>query len=305
MGHGHGHGHGDRPDRRALSRSLGVALLLSASYLVAEVVGGILSGSLALLADAGHMLSDVASLALAMWAMRMAQRPPDRHRTFGYHRSEILAALANGATLVAVSGYILVEALHRLQQPEPVDGPLMLGIAAGGLGVNLVSLWVMHEGRAENLNVRGAWLHVLTDALGSVQALVAGVLIWQLGWTWTDPVASILIALLVVHSAWVLLKESVGILMEGSPAHLDIDVVREALLAVPGVVGLHDLHAWTIGSGFPALTAHVVHDGSRGPSELLREIRDLLHDRFDLEHTTVQVEPEGFGHHCGAGGECL
>lgn len=298
MGHGHSHG-----PRQGASRSLGIALVLSAGYLVAEVVGGIVSGSLALLADAGHMLSDVASLALALWAIRMAQRPPDRHRTFGYHRSEILAALANGATLVAVSLYILVEAYHRLQDPQPVQGPLMLAIAVGGLLVNLAGLWVMREGREGNLNVRGAWLHVLTDALGSVQAIVAGGLIWAFGWTWADPVASVLISLLVVHSAWALLKESVGILMEGSPAHLDVEELRSALLAVPGVVSVHDLHAWTIGSGFPALTAHVV--ARRDGAELLRELRALLHDRFHLEHTTIQIEPEGFGHHCGAGGECL
>jgi cobalt-zinc-cadmium efflux system protein len=292
-GHSHSHQHASSRNRKRLGLTLGLA----AVYMVAEAVGGWLTGSLALLADAGHMLSDVAALGLSLLAMWMAQRPPTSRRTFGYHRLEILAALANGATLVAISILVLVEAFHRFRQPPEVDAPMMMGIAAGGLLVNLAGLWILHEGREESLNVRGAWLHVLTDALGSVQAIAAGALLWGFGWRWADPAASVLIALLVIYSSWSLLKEAAGVLMESAPPHIDVDEVREAMIAVPGVLEVHDLHVWTITSGMESLSAHVVVEEGCYDCGVLAAIRATLHDRFDIHHMTVQMETEAFQEH--------
>ena len=292
-GHSHHHDHAAGRNRARLAWVLGLA----AVYMLAEAVGGWLTGSLALLADAGHMLSDVGALGLSLFCMVVARRPPTAKRTYGYHRMEILAALANGATLVAISLFVLAEALQRLRRPPAVDAPVMMGIAVGGLLVNLAGLWILRHGRDESLNVRGAWLHVLTDALGSVQAIVAGALIWAFGWQWADPAASILIALLVVYSAWSLLKEATGVLMESAPAHIDVDTVRDAMAGVRGVLEVHDLHVWTITSGLESLSAHVVVEEGRFDCDLLAEIRTLLHDRFGLHHTTVQIETETFEEH--------
>jgi cobalt-zinc-cadmium efflux system protein len=289
--HHHHHTH----DRLSGSRRrLAITLALTAGYMVAEVVGGLLANSLALLADAGHMLSDVAALGLSLFAVWIARRPPTPGKTYGYYRAEILAALANAATLLAVAVAIVVEAYHRAWNPPAVRGGLMMGVAAGGLAVNLVGLAVLGGGRGESLNVRGAWLHVLTDALGSVGALAAGALMWAFEWWWADPVASVLIGLLVVYSGWNLLAESAAVLMESAPGGIDVDEVREALRAADGVLGVHDLHVWSITSGMPALSAHVVADDGRPPGELLGELRTLLHDRFGIDHITIQVEPEGF-----------
>ena len=300
--HSHSHGHHHHGAASARNRKrLALSLGLAAVYMVAEAVGGWLTGSLALLADAGHMLSDVAALGLSLFAMWMARRPATSRKTYGYRRTEILAALANGATLVAISVFILFEAWERFQNPPEVDAAGMMGIATGGLLVNLASLWILHEGRDESLNVRGAWLHVLTDALGSVQAIAAGVVIWAFGWRWADPVASVLIALLVIYSSWDLLKEATAILMEHAPSHIDVDEVRRAMTSIPGVLGIHDLHVWTITSGMESLSAHVVVREDRYGCETLGEIRSVLHDRFGLHHTTVQMETETFvedGHPC-------
>jgi len=290
--HGHSHAHGSR-NRTRLAWTLG----LVAVYMVAEAVGGWLTGSLALLADSGHMLSDAAALGLSLFAMTMARRPRTSKRTYGYHRMEILAALANGATLVAISILVLIEAVHRFSRPEAVDAPGMMGIAAGGLLVNLAALAILHSGRDENLNLRGAWLHVLTDALGSVQAIAAGALIWGFGWQWADPAASVLIALLVVYSAWSLLKEATGVLMEGAPAHIDVDEVFDAMAGVPGVVEVHDLHVWTITSGMESLSAHVVVREDCFDCDVLGTIRATLHERFGIDHITVQMETETFVEH--------
>jgi cobalt-zinc-cadmium efflux system protein len=292
-GHAHSHAHSHGGSRARLTWVLGLIIL----YMVAEAVGGWLTGSLALLADAGHMLSDAAALGLSVFAMSMSRRPRTAKRTYGYHRLEILAALANGATLVAISILVLVEAVRRFSRPEAVDAPGMMGIAAGGLLVNLVALWILHEGRDESLNTRGAWLHVLTDALGSVQAIAAGALIWGFGWQWADPVASVLISLLVVYSAWSLLKEATGVLMEGAPAHIDVDEVHEAMADVPGVLEVHDLHVWTITSGMESLSAHVVVEDHRFDCTVLGEIRAKLHERFGIHHITVQMETETFEEH--------
>ncbi|HKI04385.1 MAG TPA: cation diffusion facilitator family transporter [Thermoanaerobaculia bacterium] len=294
MGAGHSHHHAHAATSGRNRTRLALTLGLAAVYMLAEVAGGWFTGSLALLADAGHMLSDVAALGLSLFAMSMSRRPPTSKRTFGYHRMEILAALANGAALVAISIFVLVEAVQRFRQPPEVDAPVMMAVATGGLLVNLAGLWILHEGRSESLNVRGAWLHVLTDALGSVQAIAAGALIWAFGWQWADPAASVLIAVLVVYSSWSLLKEATGVLMESAPSHIDVDEVRDAMISLPGVIEVHDLHVWTITSGMENLSAHVVVEEGCYDCGVLTEIRTTLHDRFGIHHMTVQMETEAF-----------
>jgi cobalt-zinc-cadmium efflux system protein len=284
-GHDHHHGSTDTNSRR-----LWLTLALVLVYMGAEVIGGIISGSLALIADAGHMLSDAAALALTLFAMRYARRPATPRRTFGSYRAEIIAALVNGATLVAVAVYIFVEAAERFQQPPEVQGGLMLAVATGGLVVNGAGLLILHTGRGDSLNMRGAWLHVLTDALGSLQAIVAGGLIWAYGWHWVDPAASVLIGLLVIYSSWSLITQSVAVLMEGAPGHIDVDAVRKALLEVPSVTHVHDLHVWTITSGFVALSAHITSPELVNHKAVLTASRGVLRERFGIQHTTIQVD---------------
>lgn len=291
-GHAHAHGSGGghaHGARGANLKRLALTLGLVALYMVAEVVGGILTNSLALLADAGHMLSDAGSLGLALFAVWMAGKPRSPRKTFGYHRTEILAALANGITLVVVAVYIVLEAWHRFSEPEPVDGRTMMWIAVGGLVINLLGMKILHGGKDESLNLRGAWLHVLADTLGSLQAIVAGAVIWAFGWNLADPIASVLIALLVVWSSWTLLRDSVNVLMEGTPPHIDTKEVEKALGEIPEVEEIHDLHVWTITSGFEALTVHArIEGGDR--AAILRKMRSIVRDRFRIEHSTVQLE---------------
>jgi cobalt-zinc-cadmium efflux system protein len=289
--HGHVHGHATRSENQ---KRLAIVLGLIIAYMVAELIGGILTNSLALLADAGHMLSDAVALALALFAAWIVRRPPTSRRTYGYYRMEILAALANGSALVAISVFIFIEAFRRIgHPPEVASGPMMV-VAAGGLVVNLAGLWVLHGGRSDSLNIRGAWLHVLTDALGSVAVLVAGALIWMLGWYWADPVASLALGVLVIYSSWALLKETVAVLMEEAPAHIDVDDVRNRLMAMPGVIGVTDLHVWTITSGMVSLSAHIAAADEQPPRTMLADIRGMLHERFGIDHLTIQLEPEGF-----------
>ncbi len=271
-----------------------MTLVLVLLYMVAEVVGGWLSNSLALLADAGHMLSDAAALALSLFAAWIARRPPTPQRSYGYYRAEILAALVNGAALGAISIWVIVEAYHRLWQPPEVAGPLMMGIAIGGLFVNLIALWLLHSSRDANINMRGAWLHLLGDLLGSIAAVAGGALIWTWGWYWADPLASALISLLIIYSSWGLLKEAIAILMEGTPGHVDLDEVRSVMAGVPGIQAVHDLHVWTITSGMEALSGHVVVEHGRSDPALLSALRAALHERFGIDHITIQVEPPNF-----------
>lgn len=271
-----------------------LTLLLAGAYMVAEVVGGLLSNSLALLADAGHMFSDVAALGLSAFAIWLARQPSGSQRTYGFHRAEILAALINGTTLIAVALLIFVEAWGRLHEPPEVRGGLMMGVAAGGLIVNLAGLLILHGGRHHNLNVRGAWLHVLSDTLGSLAAMVSGLLILQFQWYWADPVISTVIALLILYSSWRLLAEAVGVLMESAPSSVNVARLKDTLTEPAGVIEIHDLHVWTITSGLNSLSCHVVTDGSRPHDDLLRHLRDLIHDRCGIEHVTIQIEPPGF-----------
>lgn len=275
-------------------RRLLTALALAATYMVAEFVGGLLTGSLALLADAGHMLSDVFALAMSAAAIQIAQLPPTSRRTYGYKRTEILAALGNGILLVCVAVYIFSEAYERARTPVSILGAPMLAIAVGGLVVNIAGLLILRAGRSENLNVRGAWLHVMSDALGSVGAITAAGLIWVFGWTWADSLASVAIGILVIYSSWSLLREALDVLMEGAPAHIDVEEVRRAIAEHRAVLGVHDLHVWTVGSGMVSLSGHVVAGEGVENGPLLQEIGDLLIERFEIAHTTIQVEPENF-----------
>jgi cobalt-zinc-cadmium efflux system protein len=293
--HGHDHcGHHGHSHSTANRKRLLLTLILAAGYMVAEIVGGLLSNSLALLADAGHMLSDVASLALSVFAIWIADRPAGSQRTFGYYRAEILAALVNGATLVAVSFFIVHEAWHRFSDPPEVQGGLMMWIAVGGLIVNLFGLAVLHGGKDHNLNVRGAWLHVMSDTLGSVAAIVAGLLIQNFGWYIADPIISAVISLLVVVSAWRLLSDSVRVLMQAAPTHVDVPSLQAALIETPGVVDVHDLHVWTITSGMDSVSCHIVSDGSLPYDKVLQSVRDVVIEQFSIDHVTIQIEPEGF-----------
>ncbi len=288
-GHDHPHDH-----THASGRRLGLTLTLVVGYMVAEVVGGLLSGSLALLADAGHMASDSAALVLALFAHRISRRPATRTHTFGYRRAEILAALANGAALIAIAAVIAYEAVGRMGAPPQVRGTLMLAVASGGLVVNLLSLWILHGGRNANLNVRGAWLHVIADALGSVGAIVAALAIEYLGWTWADPVASLAISTLVVYSAWRLLRQTVGVLMQAVPSHVDLEALEHALTGVDGVVAVHDLHVWSVTSGRDVMSAHLSLAEGAERDRVAELVHKRLHDDFNLDHTTIQLEcPKG------------
>ncbi len=298
--HHHGPGSPAQPQRH--QGRLAIVLGLAASYMLAEAVGGYLTGSLALMADAGHMLTDVIALSLGLFAVRFAQRSATPQRTYGYHRTEILVALAQGALLVGVALALLFEAVQRLGSPHPILAGPMLAIATGGLLVNLAGLALLAGGRAHDLNVRGAWLHVLSDALGSAGAILAALLVLGFGWTWADPLATIAIALLIVRASWSLLREAVSILMEWAPEHVDVEAIQRQLAAVPSVIAVHDLHVWTIASGMVALSGHVVVADDQERGKRLQEISDLLHEQFGIDHATIQIETEDFREH---GGVCF
>ena len=289
--HDHHHHHGEGSSRR-----LAIVLGLTAVYMVAEALGGWWSHSLALLADAGHMLSDVAALGLSLFAAWISRRAPTPARSYGYHRTEILAALANAATLIAISLWVFYEAWTRISAPADIRGGAVMAIAAGGFVINILGMLVLSGGRHENLNVRGAWLHVATDALGNIGTVAAGAAVLYLGWRWADPVASVLIALLVLWSAWALLRESVDVLMESTPAGIDAEVVRSALCGVDGVTAVHDLHIWSIASGRISLSAHVTVDGSHPDRDVLASLCTALKTGFQITHVTLQLETECVAH---------
>jgi cobalt-zinc-cadmium efflux system protein len=299
MGAGHGHGHAaGRAEDRARLR---LVLLVTGVVLVVELVGAWLSGSLALLADAGHMVTDAAAVALALSASYVAGLPATSRRTFGYHRAEILAALANAVVLLGVCGYLAYEGIRRLLHPVGVEAGTMLAFAAVGLVANLVSLWLLHGRQRESLNMRGAYLEVFGDLLGSGLVVVAAVVVMTTGFTRADPLVSLAIAALVLPRSFILLRDAVEVLLETAPAHLDLDDVRAHLEKVPGVVDVHDLHAWTLTSGIPVLSAHVaVTDevlAQRGVGGLLDEFTTCVTEHFAVDHATFQVEPAGHQDH--------
>lgn len=282
---------------RAHRSRLAIVLAITLVVLVLEVLGAWLSDSLALLADAGHLLTDVAALTLALVAVTVAARPPTPARTYGYLRLEVLAAAANAALLLAVAGVVLVEAWRRWAAPPEVDGGLMLAVAAVGLVANAAGVALLHGGARQSLNVRGAYLEVLGDLLGSVAVVVAAVLVTATGWLRADPAASALVALLILPRAWTLLREATDVLLEATPRGVDLEEVRRHILGVPGVISAHDLHAWTITSGLPVLSAHVVVDadvvatGTGG--QVLDRLETCLAEHFGVQHCTFQIEPAG------------
>jgi cobalt-zinc-cadmium efflux system protein len=269
---------------------LKIALGLTFVYMIAEAVGGFLTNSLALLADAGHMLTDVAAMTLTLFAFWFAARPATPKKTYGYYRMEILAAFVNGVALVLLSLWVIYEAIERWQSPPEIKGAQLLLIAFGGLVVNLIAAWLLHSGHKHDLNMRGAFLHVVGDLLGSVAVIVAGVLIVTSGWMWADAAGSILISLIIIVGAWRLILDSVNVLLEGTPRHIDLASVENAITGTDGVLGIHDLHIWTISSGIHALSVHISHDETVVHSDLLSVVRQRLHDGFGIDHLTIQME---------------
>ena len=298
MSHQHHNHHATAADVAGNRRRLAVALGLTATYMVAEVVGGIAANSLALLADAGHMFSDAAALGLSLVAVVLAQRPATSQRTYGFHRAEILAALTNGAALLVLSVLIAREAWERLSAPPEVQGGLMLAVAFGGLVINLANLRILSGGRESNLNVRGAWLHVMADTLGSVGAISAGAAIYFFGWRWADPVASFIIASLVLYSAWGLVRETLDVLMEGVPRGISIEEVTESLKELPGVQDAHDLHVWSLTSGRNIATIHLVIGEDADHQGIIDAANRTLADRFAIQHATIQVEHDELASQC-------
>ena len=289
----HAHDHPHATVRGENRRTLAITLALTASFTVAEVVGGLLTGSLALLADAGHMLSDNLSLGIALFAAWLAGRPETPERSFGYKRAEILAALANGVTLVAISIWIFVEALSRLREPPEILGSPVLAIAALGLLVNAAGAVVLSRSREDNLNIQGAFRHVIADALGSLGTIAAGLTIVLTGWRYADPLASVAIAALILASSWTLLRDSANVLLEATPRGVDAEEVGRRMVAAEGVVEVHDLHIWTITSGFPALSAHILVGRSEDCHARRRQLEDLLAEEYGISHTTLQVDHVG------------
>ena len=269
-----------------------IALALTGSFMVVEVVGGILAGSLALLADAGHMLTDTMALALAAIAFHVAKRPADARRTFGYQRFQILAAFVNGLSLLVIVGWILFEAMRRFVAPVEVAGPMMLVVAAAGLAVNVIAFAVLHRGDQENLNIRGAALHVAGDLLGSVAAIVAAVVIIYTGWMAIDPLLSIAVAFLILKSAWALVQQSAHVLLEGAPAWLDRDEMQRTIIErVPGVDGIHHVHIWGLTPQDLMLTMHVrLVPDVPNPTDVVRRVKATLKENYGIGHSTIEIE---------------
>jgi cobalt-zinc-cadmium efflux system protein len=290
--HDHHHDHAQAVTGDS-ERRVFLVMLLTGGFMAAEVVGGLLSGSLALLADAGHMLTDTASLALAWFAFRLARRPADRDRSYGYHRFQVLAAYTNGITLFFIALWIVFEAAQRLFEPVEVLGGPMLAVACVGLVVNGVAFAVLHWGDRGNLNVRGAALHVLGDLLGSAAAIAAAVVILLTGWTPIDPILSVLVVVLILRGAWGVVRESSHILLEGTPDTFDVEALRQALAeAVPAVRDVHHVHVWSLTMERPLVTLHVSMNAGADTQDTLTRVKAILRDRFDLPHATVQLEQE-------------
>ena len=292
MGHDHDHGHSH--SHSANKKTLTISLIIITVYMAVEVIGGLLTNSLALLADAGHMLSDAVSLFIALMAFKFSSKVADYGKTYGYKRFEILAAVINGATLILISGYIIYEAIERFQNPPEIQSSGMLIVAFIGLLVNVLVAWIMMRGAdvKENLNMRGAYLHVISDMLGSVGAIIAALLIMFFGWGWADPLASVIVSILVLRSGYLVTKSSVHVLMEGTPENVEVDKVNEKILKTDGIKSIHDLHIWTITSGLNALTCHAVVNEKMTIEEseiLLRKVEHEL-EHMNIHHVTIQLE---------------
>lgn len=290
------HHHHGLPSRTGSRRALRLTLAVTLAFFLLELVGGILANSLALLSDAAHMLSDVAALALSLFAIWFAGKPPTLKKSFGFYRVEVLAALVNGAALAGISLFILYESYQRLLSPPEVKGGLMLAVAVAGLFANLAGAFIL--GRSahgeHSLNLRGAFLHVLGDALGSVGAIAAALVIQFTGWYVADPIISAAVAVFILVSSGRLVRESCDVLLEGTPSHLDLGEIERLLLAVPGVADVHDLHLWTITSGLVSMSCHVVVKPHSDPELVLAEVNNLMRERFGVEHTTVQLESKDY-----------
>jgi cobalt-zinc-cadmium efflux system protein len=288
-GHGHSHGLATDADRGPLLIALGLIL----GFMLVEVVAGIAAGSLALLSDAAHMLTDAAALALALVAMRLARRPAQGAMTFGFRRAEILSAQINGATLLALGVVIVIEGIHRLVHPPDVAGGAVLVVALAGIVVNLAATWVLARANRASLNVEGAYQHILTDLFAFIATAVAGAVVLLTGFTRADGLAALLVAALMLYAAYGLLVASGRVVLEAAPEGVDPDAIGRALAAVPGITEVHDLHVWEVSSGFPALSAHVVVARDADCHAARRELQVLLQERFGIEHTTLQTDHEG------------
>lgn len=300
--HHHGLGGHDHDLRGASKRNLTAAFVLIVSYMFAEVIGGILSGSLALIADAGHMLTDAASIALALVALHFASRPESAERTFGYQRLEILAALLNALTLWLIAGWVVYEAYHRFMDVPDVEGRLMLAVGSGGLVVNIAAAWILHRSAEHSVNVEGAFQHVMADLLGSVGVVVSGILVWAFGWTLADPILSVVIGVLILLSTWRLLGKVIHVLLEGTPEHIDVYHLCSEIEEVEGVTLIHDIHVWSLSPGYDVLTAHILVDPAFQQDDLTtlrRRLRAIAAHDFGIQHVTMQLEysPEGCTEH--------
>jgi len=297
-----GHDHNHLPTEIRHEKPLWWALGLTTTFLLVEVFGAFWTNSLALLSDAAHMATDTLALMIALVAVRLSRRPPDAKRTYGYARLEALGAMINGGMLFVVAGYILWEAVQRFRAPQEIASTGMLVIAAIGLGINLVSMRLLQAGSGESLNVKGAYLEVWADMLGSVAVIIGALLIRWTGWKPIDPILAVLIGLWVLPRTWVLMREAINVLLEGVPKGMDITAVRSALCAQPGVVDVHDLHVWALASSTPALTAHVVMADGVDADALRRALGTALHEGFDIDHVTLQIEADHCGDSCSVGG---
>lgn len=295
-GHGHDHQHGHSHGHSANKRALFTAFLLIAAFMIVEVIGGLLTNSLALIADAGHMLSDAAALGLSFFALKIGEKKSSNSKTYGYKRFEIIAAALNGLTLIIISLYIFFEAFQRFVNPPEVQSMGMLVISSIGLLVNIAAAWILMRGdKDENLNVRSAFLHVLGDMLGSVGAIAAALLMIFFGWGLADPIASVIVAILIIISGWRVAKDSLHILMEGVPEQIKMENVKSSLCKIPSVKDVHDLHIWSITSGMPMLSCHISINEIGKHDQVLEQAQGILHDEFGIEHSTIQVEKHELG----------
>ncbi|QHA91280.1 cation diffusion facilitator family transporter [Bacillus sp. N1-1] len=289
MGHNHSHDHGHT--HSANKKALFISFLLISSFMILEVIGGFVTNSLALLSDAGHMLSDAVALGMSLLAFKLGEKESDQDKTYGYKRFEILAAFLNGIALIMISFYILWESVQRFINPPEVASTGMLIIAAIGLIVNIVVAWILMKGdTSENLNLRSAFLHVLGDLLGSIGAIIAALLIMFAGWNYADPIASSIVAILVLISGIRVTKDSFHVLMEGTPSNINLEEVKNTLVGLDGVQSIHDVHIWNITSDFPSFTCHIVVSKTTNRDQLLQTIGQQLKEKFDLTHTTIQME---------------